>query len=155
MIMAGLATANGVLVSQYWGGRNDRVHAKTVTLQSLKFGAAIMVPVTLIITIFAQQIMRLQTNDMLVISQGVEYLWYSFPVLILTHVVITAESSLRSSGDAMLPLILGAITVTLNIALNMILIKGGLGIPAMGGRWRSIGNNHCTFCPGTDDMGAS
>jgi len=131
MIMAGLATANGVLVSQYWG-RNDRVHAKTVTLQSLKFGAAIMVPVTLVITIFAQQIMRLQTNDMLVISQGVEYLWYSFPVLLLTHVVITAESSLRSSGDAMLPLILGAITITLNIALNMILIKGGLGVPAMG-----------------------
>ncbi|MGR5149606.1 MATE family efflux transporter [Photobacterium alginatilyticum] len=131
MIMAGLSTANGVMVSQYWG-RDDRVHAKTVTLQSLKFGAVIMVPVTLIITIFAQQIMRLQTNDMLVINQGVAYLWYSFPVLILTHIVITAESSLRSSGDTLLPLILGAITIFLNIGLNFVLIKGGFGIPAMG-----------------------
>ncbi|OLQ71173.1 MATE family efflux transporter [Photobacterium proteolyticum] len=131
MIMTGLSTANGVLVSQYWG-RDDRVHAKTVTLQSLKFGAAIMVPVTFIITIFAQQIMQLQTNDMLVINQGMAYLWYSFPVLILTHIVITAESSLRSSDDTVLPLILGAITIALNIGLNFILIKGELGIPAMG-----------------------
>lgn len=131
MIMAGLASANGVLVSQYWG-KNDKVHAKTVTMQAMKFGAAIMVPVTFIITCFAPQIMQLQTNDFQVIEQGAQYLWYSFPVLILTHVIITAESSLRSSGDAMLPLILGAFTIALNIALNFLLIKGGLGIPAMG-----------------------
>ncbi|PSW20169.1 MATE family efflux transporter [Photobacterium sanctipauli] len=131
MIMAGLAAANGVLVSQYWG-KNDKVHAKTVTLQAMKFGAIIMVPVTFVITFFAPQIMQLQTNDFQVIEQGAQYLWYSFPVLILTHVIITAESSLRSSGDAMLPLILGAITIALNIALNFVLIKGGFGIPAMG-----------------------
>ncbi|MGF1723557.1 MATE family efflux transporter [Photobacterium nomapromontoriensis] len=131
MIMAGLASANGVLVSQYWG-KNDKVHAKTVTLQAMKFGASIMVPVTFIITFFAPQIMQLQTNDFQVIEQGAQYLWYSFPVLILTHIIITAESSLRSSGDAMLPLILGAITIALNISLNFLLIKGGLGIPAMG-----------------------
>ncbi|MGF1687318.1 MATE family efflux transporter [Photobacterium japonica] len=131
MIMAGLASANGVLVSQYWG-KNDKVHAKTVTVQAMKFGAIIMVPVTFAITVFAPQIMQLQTNDFQVIEQGAQYLWYSFPVLILTHVIITTESSLRSSGDAMLPLILGAITIAINISLNFLLIKGGWGIPAMG-----------------------
>ncbi|MGF1682472.1 MATE family efflux transporter [Photobacterium minamisatsumaniensis] len=131
MIMAGLASANGVLVSQYWGNK-DKVHAKTVTLQAMKFGAIIMVPVTFVITFFAPQIMQLQTHDFQVIEQGAQYLWYSFPVLILTHVIITTESSLRSSGDALLPLILGAITIALNIALNFLFIKGGWGIPAMG-----------------------
>lgn len=131
MIMAGLASANGVLVSQYWG-RNDKVHAKTVTLQAMKFGLAIMVPVTFAITVFASQIMQLQTNDFAVINQGAQYLWYSFPVLILTHIIITAESSMRSSGDAMTPLVLGAITIAINICLNFILIKGYLGFPAMG-----------------------
>ncbi|KHT63871.1 multidrug transporter MatE [Photobacterium gaetbulicola] len=131
MIMAGLASANGILVSQYWG-KKDSIHAKTVTIQAMKLGASIMVPVTFVITVFAPQIMQLQTNDWQVIMQGSQYLWYSFPVLLLTHIIITLESSLRASDDAMLPLILGAITITLNIALNFLLIKGGFGIPAMG-----------------------
>ncbi|KLV10126.1 MATE family efflux transporter [Photobacterium ganghwense] len=131
MIMAGLAGANGVLVSQYWG-QNDKVHAKTVTLQAMKFGCAIMVPVTIIITVFALQIMQLQTNDSDVIFQGAQYLWYSFPVLILTHIIITAESSMRASGDAFMPLLLATVTIALNIGLNFLFIKGGWGIPAMG-----------------------
>jgi len=131
MIMAGMAAATGVLVSQYWG-KEDKVHAKTVTVQALKFGTALIIPVTAILTLFAGQIMLLQTTDEQVISLGVEYLIYSFPVLLLTHFVITVESALRSSGNAMLPLIIGAITVAINIALNFLLIRGGHGIPAMG-----------------------
>jgi len=131
MIMAGLSAATGVLVSQYWG-KEDKVHAKTVTMQALKFGTIVIVPVIAIMTLFASQIMLLQTSDEQVINLGAEYLLYSFPLLLLTHFVMTIESSLRSSGDAVLPLIIGAITVAINIGLNFLLIRGGFGIPAMG-----------------------
>ncbi|PWI32181.1 MATE family efflux transporter [Vibrio albus] len=131
MIMAGLATSNGVLVSQYWG-REDKSSAKTVSLQAMKLGSAIILPVTLLITLLSDSIMLLQTSDLQVISLGSQYLWYSFPVLILTHLVIVIESSLRSSNDAVLPLLVGAITIVINIGLNFWLIKGGLGIEAMG-----------------------
>ncbi|WP_105901101.1 MATE family efflux transporter [Vibrio gangliei] len=131
MIMAALGTATGTLVSQYWG-RDDKDTAKTVTMQSLKFGSIIMVPVTILMVGFGAQIMRLQTDDMLVIQQGADYLLYSLPLLMLTHWVITAEASLRSSGNAFLPLVLAAITIAINIGLNFWLIHGGLGVPALG-----------------------
>lgn len=76
--------------------------------------------------------MCLQTSDTRVIELGATYLWYAFPVLLLTHIVIVLEASMRSSGDTVTPLLMGAMTIVLNIGLNFWLIKGGFGIPAMG-----------------------
>lgn len=131
MIMAGLSVSNGVLVSQYWG-KNDRNSAKSITLYSMRIGALIILPVTLLITLFSGFIMQAQTMDLRVIELGSQYLWYSFPVLILTHFVIVLESSMRSSGDATSPLYVGALTVFLNITLNFWFIQGGFGIEPMG-----------------------
>lgn len=131
MIMAGMASANGVLVAQYWG-RNDRISAKTITMRVMSSGAKIIALVTLGITLFSSTIMMLQTTDLKVIELGSTYLWYSFPVLLLTHLIIVSESALRSTGDTLTPLYLGALTIIVNITLNFWLIKGGLGVPAMG-----------------------
>ena len=131
MIMAGLAAANGTLVAQYWG-KGDQRSAKTVTSLALRFGLKVLLPVTLIITLGSELLMTLQTNDESVISLGATYLWYGFPVLLLTHLVIVVEASMRSSGDTVTPLLLGGVTIALNIALNFVLIKGMFGIPAMG-----------------------
>lgn len=131
MIMAGLSSANGTLVAQYWG-KGDRASAKCVTSLAIQFGLKVLIPVTLIITLGSQFIMMLQTSDQAVIELGSTYLWYAFPVLMLTHIVIAIESAMRSSGDAFTPLIIGALTIFINIGLNFWLIKGGLGIPAMG-----------------------
>lgn len=46
MIMAGLASANGTLVAQYWG-RNDRKSARTVSSIAMVFGLKVLLPVTL------------------------------------------------------------------------------------------------------------
>ncbi len=131
MIMAGLASANGTLVAQYWG-KDDARSAKAVSLIALSFGLKVLIPVTLLITLGSQFIMMLQTNDQTVIGLGSVYLWYAFPVLLLTHIVIVIESSMRSSGDTVTPLIIGSLTIVINIVLNYWLIKGGFGVPAMG-----------------------
>ncbi len=131
MIIAGMASANGILVAQYWG-KNDRRSAKTISMLALTNGIKILIPVTLVITLFSAYMMRLQTNDLKVIELGSTYLWYSFPVLLLTHFIMVYESALRSSGDTVTPLFFGAVTIFLNLGLNYLLIKGGLGIPAMG-----------------------
>ncbi|MFA0252858.1 MATE family efflux transporter, partial [Vibrio sp. 10N.261.45.A4] len=83
MVSAGIATANGILVAQYWG-RRDASSAKTVNMLALKYGTWLMVPLTFIITVFSGYIMLLQTSDPDVISLGSTYLWYSIPVLVLT-----------------------------------------------------------------------
>ncbi|MBE4618542.1 MATE family efflux transporter [Vibrio navarrensis] len=131
MIMAGLASANGTLVAQYWG-KQDARSAKTVSMIAMSFGLKVLLPVTLLITLGSHLIMMLQTSDQRVIELGSVYLWYAFPVLLLTHIVIVIEASMRSSGDTVTPLAMGAVTIVINIALNYWLIKGGLGIPAMG-----------------------
>jgi len=131
MIMAGMASANGVLVAQYWG-KNDRRSAKTITLMVMKCGMKILFPVTLFITLFASYIMMLQTSDPKVIELGATYLYYGFPILMLTHLIIIIESAMRSSGDTARPLYFSAITIFINIALNYWFIKGGFGVPAMG-----------------------
>jgi len=131
MIIAGMASANGILVAQYWG-KNDQCSAKTISMLAITNGIKILIPVTLAITLYSTFIMKLQTNDPKVIELGATYLWYSFPVLLLTHLVMVYESALRSSGDTVTPLCFGTVTIFFNIGLNFLLIKGGLGIPAMG-----------------------
>jgi Na+-driven multidrug efflux pump len=131
MISAGIASANGILVSQYWG-KGDKNSARSVHQLGLKYGTLFMLPLTLLVTGLSSYIMMLQTSDASVIELGSTYLWYSLPVLVVTHWIIIGESSLRSSGNAMLPLILGAFTVFLNIGLNFWLIKGGMGVEPMG-----------------------
>lgn len=131
MIIAGMSSANGVLVAQYWG-KKDRSSAKTITMMALRCGMKILLPVTIIMTLFSGYIMMLQTSDSKVIEFGSIYLWYSFPLLLLTHMICISESAMRSSGDTLTPLYLGGITIFANIALNFWLIKGGFGVPAMG-----------------------
>ena len=131
MIMAGMASANGVLVAQYWG-KKDRSSAKTITVMVMQCGLKILLPVTLLITFFASYIMMLQTTDAKVIELGSTYLWYGFPILMLTHLIIIIESAMRSSGDTSTPLYFSAVTILINILLNFWLIKGGGGVPAMG-----------------------
>jgi putative MATE family efflux protein len=126
-----MASANCILVSQYWG-KNDRGNAKTITMLATRCGVKILVPVTLVITLFSDYIMMLQTNDATVIELGSTYLWYSFPILVLTHLIMISESAMRASGDTITPLFLGSTTIVINIALNFWLIKGGFGVPAMG-----------------------
>ncbi|WP_430794464.1 MATE family efflux transporter [Vibrio cincinnatiensis] len=131
MIMAGLATASGILVAQFWG-KSDTIACKVITLHAAKVGVAILLPISIAFVWFAPWILQIQTSDLVVIALGSEYLLYASPVLILTHLVIITESTMRSTGDSLTPLAIAALTIVVNIALNYLLITGQLGLPPMG-----------------------
>ncbi|MGY2574857.1 MATE family efflux transporter [Vibrio sp. C8] len=131
MIMAGLSTASSILVAQYWG-KGDRSTTKAVTLMAAKTGVWILIPVTAAFIIFSDYILNLQTRDINVIALGSDYLIYASPVLILTHLVIVLESTLRSTGDSFSPLVIAAITIIINISLNYCLINGIYTLEPMG-----------------------
>lgn len=131
MIMAGLSTASSILVAQYWG-KGERSTTKAVTLLAAKAGIWILIPVTTIFIVFSDNILSLQTRDIEVIALGSDYLLYASPVLILTHLVIVLESTLRSTGDSFSPLVIATITIIVNIALNYCLINGIYVIGPMG-----------------------
>lgn len=131
MIMAGLSTASSILVAQYWG-KGDRNTTKAVTLIAARTGVWILIPVTATFIIFSDYILNLQTRDIDVIALGSDYLIYASPVLILTHLVIVLESTLRSTGDSFSPLVIAAITIVINISLNYCLINGIYTLEPMG-----------------------
>jgi putative MATE family efflux protein len=131
MIMAGVAGAAGTLIAQFWGaGRHG--HAKATYKIALKIGSYIFVPLALLIIFFAPQMVTLQSNDVAVIKLATDYLWFALPVLITTHFILCIEASLRSVGQAWLPLTMSAIGIGLNIVFNNWFIHGGFGLPAMG-----------------------
>ncbi|MGR5267768.1 MATE family efflux transporter [Vibrio astriarenae] len=131
MVMAGLGMANGILIAQYWG-KSDISRCRKITRFAIKVGIVLLIPISIAIVVFAEWIMRLQTPDMNVIALGKDYLLYAAPVLLLTHVIIMFESSMRSTGNAMTPLNIAAVTIAVNIILNYCLIQGNFGFPAMG-----------------------
>jgi putative MATE family efflux protein len=131
MLIAGMSQANGILVAQYWG-KSDPQSAKTITMLVIAFGAKLLIPVSLVMTLCSGYIMLLQTSDPIVIELASSFLWYGLPILIFTHIVMVSESALRSSGDTFTPLWLSGSTIFINIGLNYWLINGGIGVPAMG-----------------------
>ncbi|EOV1094607.1 MATE family efflux transporter [Vibrio fluvialis] len=131
MLMVGLSTASGILIAQFWG-KNDPTSAKTVTMIAIKAGTILLTPISVIFVVFSDHILHIQTNDMNVVRLGSEYLWYASPVLLLTHLVIVFESTMRSTNDAFTPLLIAVMTIAINIILNYGLISGNLGMPALG-----------------------
>ncbi|HGE6141939.1 TPA: MATE family efflux transporter, partial [Vibrio cholerae] len=131
MLMAGLSTASGILIAQFWG-KNDPTSAKTVTIIAIKAGTILLTPISVIFVVFSDHILHIQTNDMNVVRLGSEYLLYASPVLLLTHLVIVFESTMRSTNDAFIPLLIAVMTIAINIILNYGLISGNLGMPALG-----------------------
>ncbi|QIA65221.1 MATE family efflux transporter [Vibrio astriarenae] len=131
MVMAGLGMANGILIAQYWG-KGDISRCRKITRFAITAGLVLLVPISIAIVVFAESIMQLQTPDMNVIALGKDYLLYAAPVLLLTHIIIMFESSMRSTGNAVTPLNIAAVTIGVNIFLNYCLIQGNFGFPAMG-----------------------
>lgn len=138
MIMAGLATANGMMVAQFWG-KHDITGAQRVHWMSVGVGAVLMVPVTIGLVGGAPWLLGLATDNNHVILLGSDYLLTSWPLLLLTHLVMVGESSLRASGNVRLPLYLAAITIAFNVLLNALLINGWVLIPAMGVAGAALG----------------
>ncbi|MFC3852593.1 MATE family efflux transporter [Salinispirillum marinum] len=131
LLMAALGTGCSILVAQYWGaGRQDRVR-HTLAL-SILAGTLFMLPLTLLVILNADQLIMLGTDNSQVIMQGSSYLTITAFTLWLTQIVIIYEAALRATGDSKTPLYYATFTIGLNIILNVWLINGGLGVPAMG-----------------------
>ncbi len=131
MIGAGLCTATGTLVAQYWGQGNT-LACKQVFQLAMRVGTQWLLPIALVMTLAADWIMVLQTSDPQVMAYGKQYLWFAVPILLLSLVISVVETSLRSSNEVMIPLVIGSATILVNIVLNYCFIQGGFGFPALG-----------------------
>lgn len=73
-----------------------------------------------------------QENVAIALSYGKQYLWIMMIGIIPFCVVQIYSSTLRETGETMLPMAAGIIAVAINLVLNYILIFGKFGLPALG-----------------------
>ncbi len=137
VVTFGICSGSAALISQFWGAKEYKNIKKT-------FGTALFfaLPVALL---FASAfffcpafLMKIFTDDVLVIKAGAEYLkYYSFACIFVMFSQIVC-SSLRATERVKLPLLSSFISVIVNTSLNYCLIGGRFGFPRLEMRGAAI-----------------
>ena len=127
----GVSSGAAIFVAQYWGaGDRRKMHqvmgiALVISLLGALFAAAVSI-------LFPGTIMRIFTNDPVVVAHGMEYLRIVGVSYLFTAVVMIYSTALRSTGDSKTPLYISCFSMSLNVVLNYLLIFGHWGFPRMG-----------------------
>ena len=137
LFQASFMIGASVLAAQYWGLR-DRDTIERVLGLSLR----ISVPVSALFTaaaLFAPGLlMRIFTSDPDLISRGIPYLRIVSASYLLTGISQMYLNIMKNSGRVARSSAYASAAVALNIALNLILIFGLLGMPALGIRGAAL-----------------
>ena len=130
-LSAGIGVGVSVLGAQYWGkGQTEPI--KRIIGVGLKFGLAAGLIFTVVTRLFPAQVIGLFTDDPVVLSEAVRYL----RIMCWTYILFAASSllvcSLQSVQTAFIGMIMSAMTIVINMALNYTFIFGNFGAPELG-----------------------
>ena len=73
LVCFGLASGSAILSAQYWG-KNDLAAIRTIISMIVKLGAAIGLVFGLTVIIFPEQVMRIFSNNEIIVNAGAPYL---------------------------------------------------------------------------------
>lgn len=131
LFVAGIAAGCGIMIAQYWGKRDTASIEKVmpVALYTNLLSGGIFTVLALMIP---GGLMRIFTNDPLLISNGASYLRavalsYVFCGISQIYLIL-----LKNTGHATLSSKISSSAVIINIVLNAILIFGLFGAPRLG-----------------------
>lgn len=137
ILIVGLYTGVGVLISQYWG-KDNRDKIKDFTSLQLKLGLVLSIFFAWIGYVFPSQIVALFSSDAQVIDLGVSYL----RIVIIGYIPFAIAGGYgvasRSIGNTIIPMMASLAAVVVNVVLNYGLIYGNLGMPMMGVRGAAL-----------------
>lgn len=137
LFLFGVSSGSSVFIAQFWG-KKDVLSIRKVLGLSLLSSVMVSGLVMIAILLIPEQILSLFSEDPEVIRIGSEYLRAVCLSYIPTSISFCYASTLRSTGQARLPVIASGIALSINTLLNYILIFGKLGFPAMGARGAAI-----------------
>lgn len=135
--VAAVATALGIMTSQYYGSRTvDREKAEKGISDSFHFNLSAGVLIAVIFTVLSMLIpvgiMNLYSEDSLTVKAGAVYLFIIAIGFIPQTISLMMSTLLRTIGYAKYPMYASVLSVILNTIINYILIFGKCGFPAMG-----------------------
>jgi putative MATE family efflux protein len=131
LVMAmGIAASSSILIAQHYGAGNLQQCQRTLTI-ALYWGSLITLPSVVIFLLGAYWLGWINP-DPEVVRLAAVYLLITAPALLLTQYIAVYEAALRATGNAIMPLVVGAGAVASNVFFNYVLIFGHFGFPALG-----------------------
>ncbi len=137
LIFFGITSGTGIFVAQFWGDRDEKGIHHVVGL-SLMGSMGFAVPFALVSWLIPQDLMRLFTPDPAVVKLGAEYLKIIAPSYIFSGISFSFAMALRSIERPRIPLAATAVSLGINSVMNLVLIFGLIGFPALGVKGAAI-----------------
>jgi putative MATE family efflux protein len=137
LFLFGVGSGAGVFAAQYWGTRDKAGVQRTLGI-SILVGSVGAVFFYCAAAFVPEQVIAIYSRDTAVITLSASYLRMVAPSYFFTAITIVFSSVIRSTGSTKLPLIVTAISLLINTLLNLVLIFGLLGFPAMGVRGAAL-----------------
>ena len=127
----GFASGMAVLVSQYWGVKDEDKIRKSFGLGIIN-AAVIGLIFSLASQIIPKAMMHVFIKEPDVVAEGVRYMRFATLSFVPLAFSLIISYLLRSTERVILPLVTSFVSVAVNTVLNYVLIFGKLGFPAMG-----------------------
>jgi putative MATE family efflux protein len=137
VVLMAVTAGTTALVSRAWGA-GDKAEAERVTRTSLWLALALAVAFAAPAALFADAlagIFRLDPRTHELTATFIRWISLSTPFLAASFVI---SAALRAAGDTLVPLGLGALTMTVNLAAFYTLVFGAFGFPALGVKGAAI-----------------
>lgn len=130
-------TGASVLSAQYWG-MHDKDTVERVLGISLKISLPVSAGFAALALFTPGLLMRVFTSDVTLIQMGIPYLRIVSVSYLLTGFTQMYLNIMKNSGRVAQSSLYGSVTVVSNILLNLLLIFGWLGLPALGIRGAAL-----------------
>ena len=128
--VAAIVTAAGILISQYFGAKNEKGVRDSFYL-SMYLSLILVVIFSLLSVFVPNQVMSLYANDKNTVAKAASYLIYRTPGYLACVITMFISTLLRNMNRAKLPAIAGIIAIITNTVMNWFLIYGILFFPRL------------------------
>lgn len=130
MILMAFVSGFGILGAQYWG-KGDKQTVNDIFCMTLRCCGVVSVLFFVGCVCFPDYLMRLFTNEEVLISIGVKYLQIAGWSYLLTGISQCYLAVMKVSEHASQTALVSSCAVIINIVLNAVFIFGLFGLPAM------------------------
>jgi len=130
-LVVGISASLVVIAAQYWG-KKDIESVKAIISIALKLGLGVGLGVSIIVLLFPAYVLRIFTNDLGVIEEGVRYIRiiaFSYVFFCLTQTLIGA---MRCVEVVKIGVAVSLSTLAISVFGNYVLIFGNWGFPELG-----------------------
>ncbi|MBR2650826.1 MAG: MATE family efflux transporter [Clostridia bacterium] len=138
LLIFGAVSAAGIFTAQYYGLGDNEGIKHTFRFKFIVNLAAALIGIAVFL-VFDEPIINLflfesdSTGDLaLTMNYGKEYLYVMLIGLVPYAISQVYASTMRETGDSVIPMVASIVAVVTNFFLNIILIFGYLGFPALG-----------------------